>query len=175
MNWTELLTAEMDATYQATEGLMDLLTDGDLDWKPETGTNWMTVGQLLMHITTACGLCIKGFVTGDWGMPEGVDIEDMSTDEMMPSAEKMPTVESVEVAQEKLAADRAVAHQMLERAGEEDLRTKELAAPWSPDVSYGLGRHALHMVDHLASHKAQLFYYLKLMGKPVHTGDLWGP
>jgi hypothetical protein len=30
------------------------------------------------------------------------------------------------------------------------------------------------MVDHLASHKSQLFYYLKLMGRPVHTGSLWG-
>ena len=29
-------------------------------------------------------------------------------------------------------------------------------------------------VDHLKEHKAQLFYYLKLQGKPVHTGNLWG-
>jgi hypothetical protein len=30
------------------------------------------------------------------------------------------------------------------------------------------------MVDHLFCHKNQLFYYLKLMGKPVDTGSLWG-
>jgi hypothetical protein len=29
-------------------------------------------------------------------------------------------------------------------------------------------------VQHLAQHKGHLFYYLKLQGKPVHTGDLWG-
>jgi hypothetical protein len=30
------------------------------------------------------------------------------------------------------------------------------------------------MLAHLAQHKGQLFYYLKLMGRPVHTGHLWG-
>jgi hypothetical protein len=30
------------------------------------------------------------------------------------------------------------------------------------------------MVEHLAQHKGQLFYYFKLQGKPVNTGHLWG-
>jgi hypothetical protein len=30
------------------------------------------------------------------------------------------------------------------------------------------------MLGHLTQHKGQLFYYLKLQGKPVNTGDLWG-
>ena len=30
------------------------------------------------------------------------------------------------------------------------------------------------MVEHLATHKAQLFYYLKLQGKDVDTMHLWG-
>jgi hypothetical protein len=30
------------------------------------------------------------------------------------------------------------------------------------------------MVGHLAQHKGQLFYYLKLQGKPVNTAHLWG-
>ena len=29
-------------------------------------------------------------------------------------------------------------------------------------------------VDHLKIHKAQLFYYLKLMGRKVDTMSLWG-
>jgi len=37
-----------------------------------------------------------------------------------------------------------------------------------------LGHHLLQMVEHLNSHKSQLFYYLKMQGKPVNTGDLWG-
>jgi hypothetical protein len=30
------------------------------------------------------------------------------------------------------------------------------------------------MVTHLDVHKSQLFYYLKLQGKPVNTAHLWG-
>ena len=30
------------------------------------------------------------------------------------------------------------------------------------------------MVGHLANHKAQLFYYLKLLGKDVNTMHLYG-
>jgi len=30
------------------------------------------------------------------------------------------------------------------------------------------------MIQHLDRHKVQLFYYLKLQGKPVNTADLWG-
>ena len=37
-----------------------------------------------------------------------------------------------------------------------------------------LGRRLLQMVEHLNQHKGQLFYYLKLQGVPVHTGNLWG-
>ena len=37
-----------------------------------------------------------------------------------------------------------------------------------------LGHRLLQMVDHLKQHKGQLFYYLKLQGKPVSTTDLWG-
>ncbi len=172
MNWTALLTQEMTATYHATTNLLELLQDSDLDWKPTMGDNWMTVGQLLLHINGSCGLCCQGFVTGDWGMPEG----DASGDQevKMPTADKMPTVKSLAEAREGLAADRKLAFQMLEKAGEENLATLEMAAPWEPDNQRLLGHHLLQMVNHLGIHKAQLFYYLKLMGHKVDTMTLWG-
>ena len=34
--------------------LMGQVDPGSLDWKPATGSNWMTVGQLLQHLTNAC-------------------------------------------------------------------------------------------------------------------------
>ena len=117
---------------------------------------------------------MKGFVTGDWTPPEGAAPEDASEEGMMPPAEKMPTVETVAQAKEMLAGDKQLAFEMIEQAGEEDLAKKEIAAPWNPTEQFPLGRHLMHMVHHLAGHKAQLFYYLKLQGKPVHTGSLWG-
>ncbi|MHC4473876.1 MAG: DinB family protein [Planctomycetota bacterium] len=173
MNWTELLKGEVEANYGATVGLVNMVGDDELAFKPATGENWMTTGQLLMHITTACGFCCKGFVTGDWGMPEGMSIEDMPPEEMLPPAEKMPTVETIAQAIDLLAADKRLALEMIDQPGEESLASREVTAPWNPTPKI-LGAMLLDMVGHLASHKGQLFYYLKLMGKPVDTGHLWG-
>ena len=116
----------------------------------------------------------KGFVTGDWGLPEGVSFEDMDPDAMLPPAEAMPTVESMAQARELLAADKALAFEVLEGLSEEELASRELAAPWAPGDTFALGRHLLHSIRHTLQHKGQLFYYLKLQGKPVQTQDLWG-
>jgi uncharacterized damage-inducible protein DinB len=174
MNWTQLLKDEIETTYTTTGKLLDRVDSDSLAWKPASGSNWMTVGQLLKHITSACGGACKGFVTGDWGLPEGVKLEDLPPEEMLPPADKMPTITSVEEARKLVSEDKAVALQMIDQAGEHDLANKEVAAPWAPDVKFALGRHLLQMVQHLDRHKSQLFYYLKLQGKPVNTGDLWG-
>ena len=76
MNWTQLLRTEIESTFATTAKLMEKVDPDSLDWKPESGENWMTVGQLLKHITESCGAACKGFVTGDWGMPEGMNPED---------------------------------------------------------------------------------------------------
>ena len=173
MNWTELLKSEIEDTYRATDGLLDLVDHDHLDWTPSTGDNWMTTGQLLRHITDACGAAIRGFVTGDWGMPEGVEVSDLSPEEMLPPAEKIPTVGSVAEAKKLLAEDKGVALDMLAQCSEGDLASKPAPAPWDP-TEMVLGYRLLQMVGHLGQHKAQLFYYLKLQGKPVNTGHLWG-
>jgi uncharacterized damage-inducible protein DinB len=72
-----------------------------------------------------------------------------------------------------LQRDRQLALDMLAACSEEDLAHKPAPAPWDP-TEMVLGRRLLQMVDHLKQHKGQLFYYLKLQGKPVGTGDLWG-
>jgi hypothetical protein len=170
MNWTELLQSEIGTTYQVTQNLIDLVDEGSLDWTPPSGSNWMTTGQLLMHLTDACGSAFRGFVTGEWGMPEGAE---MSAEEMLPAAEGMPTVTSSAQAKELLAQDKQLALDMLAECGEERLATEMSTAPWDPGEML-LGHRLLEMVWHLAQHKSQLFYYLKLQGQPVHTGHLWG-
>ena len=105
LTWTDLLTRAIEETYPVADNLMSMVADDELDWKPATGQNWMTTGQLLMHITNACGLCCQGFVTGDWGMPEGVSYEDIPPEETLPEAETMPTVQSVAEARRLIAPD----------------------------------------------------------------------
>ncbi len=174
MSWTALLKSELESTYASTAKLLDRVDPDSFDWKPATGGNWLTVGQLLKHITDSCGAPCKGFVTGDWGMPEGMKVEDLKPEEMLPPAEKFPSIGSIEEARKLLAEDQALALRMIDQAGETDLSDKQVAAPWAPDVQRPLGHYLLKMIQHLDRHKAQLFYYLKLQGKPVNTGDLWG-
>ena len=174
MNWTELLRSEAEAVYGTTARLLDKVDPNGLDWKPATGSNWMTVGQLIKHIGNACGAGCKGFVTGDWGLPAGKKMADLSPEENLPPAGKLPSVGSVEEARRLLAEDEAVALQMIDQAGENELANRETAAPWDPGAPVILGRLLLRMIQHLDHHKTQLFYYLKLQGKPVNTFDLWG-
>jgi uncharacterized damage-inducible protein DinB len=174
VNWTQLLKSEIEGAYASTERLLDKVDPKRLDWKPASGSNWMTVGQLLRHLGEACGAGCKGFVTGDWGLPPGVKMEDLPPEESLPPAEKLPAVNNVEEARKLLSEDKALALQMIDQAGEENLANKQVAAPWAPGVETALGRQLLKMIQHLERHKSQLFYYLKLQGKPVNTGDLWG-
>ena len=173
MNWTELLTREIEETYAATQKLIDLVDDDKLDWKPADGSNWMTTGQLLEHIATACGGPLKGFVTGDWGLPEGVDPANMSPEQMIPPAAAMPASATKAEAKEKLAADKMLALGLITETGESDLADKDTVAPWDPSPMK-LGRRLLHSVGHLNNHKTQLYYYLKLQDQPVNTWHLYG-
>jgi len=171
MNWTALLTSSLEDAFQAAEGLVGMVDEDALDWKPDTGDNWMTSGQLLQHLGEACGAGCKGFVTGDWGMPDGMDMAEMSLEDMLPPAEAMASVSSVEEARQRLAADKQLAIEMIAAAG--DRMDERMPAPWDPRLK-PLGGHMLNMINHLDHHKAQLFYYLKLQGKPVNTMDFYG-
>jgi uncharacterized damage-inducible protein DinB len=173
MALVQILTREIETAYAVTDKLLARVTDADLDFRPTTGRSWMTVGQLLRHLGDACGVPMRGFVTGDYGLPDGTRFEDLPPEQMLPPAETLPKVACVEDARRLLAQDREVALAALAEAGETDLLCRRFAAPWGgPELT--LFEHLLHMVDHLRQHKGQLFYYLKLLGRDVATGDLWG-
>lgn len=173
MNWTELLRAETQSAYAVTERLLNLVDDNALEWRPSTGTNWMTTGQLLKHLTEACGVCFRGFVTGDWGQPGGMDISELPPEQHLPPAEKLPAVASVAEAKRLFSEDKKLALDMLAACDEERLAHQAAPAPWDA-TEMVLGHRLLQMVEHLKQHKGQLFYYLKLQGKTVSTCDLWG-
>jgi hypothetical protein len=173
MNWTELLRSEIQSAYGVAEKLLDKTTDKMLEWKPSSGSNWMTTGQLIMHLSSACGQPFKGFITGDWGMPEGVDVNNMKPEEMIPPAEKMPAAASIAECRKLLQEDKKAALEALAKCSEEVLAKKPAPAPWEPTPMI-LGQRLLQMIDHLKAHRGQLFYYLKLQGLPVNTGDYWG-
>ena len=169
MNWTQFLEIEAKDAFQAALGLVRRVEDDKLDWRPPSGDNWMTTGQLIQHMGSACGFCCAGFVNDNWDEL----MAGMSGDDMLPSAKEMPSASSVADAIKQLEADRDVALQMIAKAGEDRLANDKLSAPWNPSPRT-LGLHCKHMIDHLNMHRAQLFYYLKLQGQPVNTNHLYG-
>jgi hypothetical protein len=170
MKLSEILKEEAEGMYRATEGLFRRVDD--LAWKPATGKNWMSTAQLLHHCTNACGFTINGFVNGEWGLPGGESITDLPEDEMLPPAEKMPGVGSVDEALELLAGDRTLCLDVLSSVSDERLLSERSVAPWGgPEVT--LFQHCTSMIWHLGQHKGQLFYYLKLQGKDLNTMHLW--
>lgn len=173
MNWTDLIKGDIEYTYGVTRKLIEMVDDDKLTWKPSTGSNWMTTGQLVKHLTDACGVACRGFVTGDWGFPAGVDPGNIPADQMLPPAETLPTIVSVAEALKLLEQDKKLALAMVAEAGENNLDNKLAGAPWDK-LQMPLGNRLLQMVAHLSQHKGQLYYYLKLQGKSVHTGNLWG-
>ena len=172
MEWRNLIEQEITGAYPSAETLIGMVDEDTLDWKPSTGDNWMSTRQLLMHIVESCGSGCRGFVTGDWGMPEGIDMSELPPEDMLPAAEKLPSVDSVDEALRLLEEDRITALEMLAASGDEELAEKPAPAPWDPRP-LNLGYRFLQMVQHLNSHKSQLFYYLKLQGKSVNTRHLW--
>ncbi len=98
---------------------------------------------------------------------------DIPPEEMLPPAEKLPTIQSVAEARRLVGEDKDLALKMLAGCKEERLANDKAPVPWDPTPTI-LGHRLLQMLDHLKQHKGQLFYYLKLQGKPVNTGSLWG-
>lgn len=156
MNWKAILIEQVKDSYRAAEGLMEFVEDEHLSWKPESGENWMTVGQLINHIAIACGPTFKGFITGTWEFEE-----------------ELGAVKSVVEGRGKLVADKAAALELLGNLSNDDLTTRMVQPPWESE-SRPLGYFLSLMVSHLDVHKSQLFYYLKLMGKDVNTAHMWG-
>jgi len=172
MTLQQVLIEEAETTYAITRRLVQRIGDAELSWKPATtGTEWMTVGQLLMHCASyGCGKAVQGFIRGDWGLPTAGG--DTGAEADVPPAAMLPSVGSVDQAVELLDADRELALACLRETRDANLLTQRVVAPWGGPAQ-PLFQQLLHMIAHLAQHKGQLFYYLKLMGKEVGTADLW--
>lgn len=170
----QMLLEEAEKTYKTTENLFRMVDDHKLAWKPETGNNWMTMGQLLMHCAKyGCGLAVQGFITGDWGPVGEGNTEDQGEVQQLPKAEDLPYVDNVAQALKILEDDKKLAMRYLNEIDESELLSRKSVAPWGGSET-SLFQHLFMMIAHLAQHKGQLFYYLKLMGKDVNTSDLWG-
>jgi hypothetical protein len=144
--------------YRPTESLLKMVPAEKLDWKP--GPSFMTLGQLIYHLSGGIGAELGMLITNSWPKPE----------EMEEAMHKMPAC-TVQEALERLEKDKKDLHEVLTGVSEEDFANKIVSVPWGWKSSLEL--MALNFRDHFVNHKMQLFTYLKLLGFPVNTNTLY--
>jgi uncharacterized damage-inducible protein DinB len=155
--------ADIRKTQAPLKAMIEMVPDDKLDWAPAEG--FMNLGQLLKHLSENWCV-IRMMVTGEWPFSDPKEMEEGMKLENMPSCSKS---EALEVMDKDLTD--AVAF-IEKEISDDDFFAKQVSAPWG--FSGAIWQAVLMAKDHQMNHKMQLHIYLKLLGKPVHTGTLYG-
>jgi hypothetical protein len=146
--------------FKPTESLLKMVPVDKLDWKP--GPTFMTMGQLIHHLSGGLGAELQMLITGNW--PKMEEMEASMQQEKMPAC-------TVQEALANLEKDKTVLREVLAAVTEEDFKNKIVSVPWGWKSRMEL--MALNFRDHFIHHKMQLFTYLKMLGLPVNTNTLY--
>ncbi len=144
--------------YRPAEALIKMVPADKLDWKP--GPNFMTMGQLICHLSGGIGEELGMMINNSWPKMETMDPAQM----VHPSC-------NVAEALAKLEKDKKTLREVLEGVSEKDFAEKIVSTPWG--WKFKMEKMALNFRDHFITHKMQLFTYLKLLGFPVNTETLY--
>ncbi len=159
MKKDEFIQYTLDA-YRPAESLIKMAPADKLDWQP--GPKFMTLGQVICHLSDGVGGSLNMLVSGSWPKPE--EMEESMKQDAMPSC-------TVEEALAKLEKDRETLREVLAGVTEEDFANKVLSTPWGWESK--MEQMALNFREHFTTHKMQLFTYLKLLGFQVNTNTLY--
>ncbi|MCD4786125.1 MAG: DinB family protein [Candidatus Eremiobacteraeota bacterium] len=132
--------------------LMKKVPEGKEDWKPPTG-EFMTMGQLLYH-QGDCQMFLKKIFEGTMRELDKNFMEYMANH---PSASKEEAIKRFKEEHEKVM-------EYLDNMTEKEFLNKKYYF-WTVDDE-PMPFIAFNVIEHNASHKYQLFMYLKLMGLP---------
>jgi hypothetical protein len=147
--------------YRPAETLIRMSPVDKLGWRP--AANFMSLGQLICHLSEGLGTELSLLITGNWPTMEEMDKE--------LRLENMPVCTAAE-GLAKLEKDKVMLRKTLDGISAEDFAQKVVSVPWG--VQGKLETMALYFREHLTNHKQQLFTYLKLLGLPVDTTTLYG-
>ena len=159
MKKDEFIQFTLDA-YRPAESLIKMAPADKLDWQP--GATFMTLGQVICHLSDGVGGALNMLISGNWPKPE--EMEESMKQGGMPSC-------TVEEALAKLEKDKEILHEVLAGVTEEDFANRVLSTPWGWESK--MEQMALSFREHFTTHKMQLFTYLKLLGFPVNTSTLY--
>ena len=146
--------------FKPANTLVKMVPADKLDWRP--GPKFMTLGQLIYHLSAGVGEGIQLLHTGQWP----------SMEEMMKEMkqENLPSC-GVEEALKKLETDKQVLRAALDEVSEADFTGRVVSVPWGFQGKFEL--LAFSFLEHFTNHKMQLFTYLKLLNLPIDTQTLY--
>ena len=146
--------------YRPAGNLIGMVPADRLDWAP--GAKFMTLGQLICHLSLGVGDGIRLLHSGGW-----------PSEEEMLTGMKQENLPSCGVAEalQKLEADKTILREALAAISEHDFANKIVSVPWGMKGSFEI--LALSFLEHFTNHKMQLFTYLKLLDLPVNTQKLY--
>ena len=146
MTELEVLLENWDRFRSVTLQFLDVLTDDDLNWRPEPDA--FSCGQQLLHIAQTEAYCFRGLFDGEWD--KGV----------LRFPEPIPSVAEL---RRYFTEVRDTSSQRLESLTEADLAALHPGPNASAD--YPLRWWLWFVLEHEIHHKAQLAVYLRQMGK----------
>ena len=153
----------IEGYYKAARGLIKLTPEDKLDFKPMDGL--MTIAQVVKHVATSLGASLAMALSNNW--PE------ISEEEMLPPAEKMPKSNSAAEALKEIDEDWVLLKQEFEKITDGEFNGNKINVPWMP-FPMTLLEYMMQAMEHLSNHRMQLFIWLKLSGEKLHTGHLYG-
>jgi hypothetical protein len=160
MTKSEFYDITMESVRPA-EKLIGMVPADKLDWKP--GPTFMSLGQVVCHLSDGLGGGIEMLLSGKWPPPE--EMEAGMKLENMPSC-------GVQEALGKLEKDKKVLRTALDGISEADFTNRVVSVPWGWKAKLEI--MGISFLGHFNNHKMQLFTYLKLLGLPVNTETLYG-
>jgi len=143
------------------EKLIGMVPADKLDWKP--GPTFMSIGQVLFHLSDGLGGGLESVVSGKW--PSMEEMEAGMKLENMPSCR-------VQEALGKLEKDKTILRATLDGISEDAFTNRVVSVPWGWKAKFEI--ISVAFLGHFNNHKMQLFTYLKLLGLPVNTETLYG-
>jgi hypothetical protein len=159
---SSLLLAKVLEQIMLLERLVELVPGDKLDWRPCAGT--FRTDELLGHLLE----CLAGFCAALYALNPG-QLSHFERLRQLPVNHRC----GAEEARERIRQYAAHIEEGFSLIGDRDLARRV------PTVFVEPGEAALTLLlgnlEHLINHKHQLFFYLKLMGAPVSTADLYAP
>ena len=152
--------AYFDEMMTPTEPLFRMFREDQLGWKPTEKS--FSAAQLMTHIAASFLVYGHGIASGNWGFA--------SMRELF-VANRRTASSTIDESVAALHANYREFRNLIGGLSESEFNEGEIDSPQLGRVPRW--RAAMLAMEHHASHKAELFMYLKMIGEPVHTGHLY--